>query len=104
MFGLKALECLKSKFGDFKFGTEVADWNERGNIVLPVEIDKSSFSNGEKQIFIMAFYHSLVQLGSHEIPFVIDTPFARIDSETTTKHCPILFLRAKRAGIHSFDQ
>ena len=81
MFGAKALQCLKSKFGDSEFGTEVAGWNENGDIVLPVEIDKSSFSNGEKQIFIMALYHSLVRLGSHEIPFVIDTPFARIDTE-----------------------
>jgi len=51
------------------------------SIVLPIEIDKSSLSNGEKQIFIMALYHSLVQLCNHEIPFIIDTPFARIDTE-----------------------
>ena len=50
-------------------------------VLLPVEIDKTSLSNGEKQIFIMALYHSLVQLCNYEIPFVIDTPFARIDTE-----------------------
>lgn len=50
-------------------------------IWLPFEIDKMSLSNGEKQIFIMALYHSLIQLCEHEIPFVIDTPFARIDTE-----------------------
>lgn len=50
-------------------------------IMLPVEIDKTSLSNGEKQIFIMALYHSFVQLCNYEIPFVIDTPFARIDTE-----------------------
>jgi len=50
-------------------------------IMLPVEIDKTSLSNGEKQIFIMALYHSLVQLCNYEIPLVIDTPFARIDTE-----------------------
>ena len=50
-------------------------------IRLPFEINKASLSNGEKQIFIMALYHSLVQLCDHEIPFIIDTPFARIDSE-----------------------
>lgn len=49
--------------------------------VLPIEIDKASLSNGEKQIFIMALYHSLVQLCNHELPFIIDTPFARIDTE-----------------------
>lgn len=81
MLGAKALQCLKSKFGDFEFGTEVVGWKESGNVVLPVEIDKTTFSNGEKQIFIMALYYSLVQLGNHEIPFVIDTPFARIDTE-----------------------
>lgn len=50
-------------------------------IALPVEIDKASLSNGEKQIFIMALYYSLAQLSGHEIPFIIDTPFARIDTE-----------------------
>jgi hypothetical protein len=48
---------------------------------LPVEIEKTSLSKGEKQIFIMAIYHSLVKLCNHEVPFVIDTPFARIDTE-----------------------
>lgn len=52
-----------------------------GAVTLPIEIDKASLSNGEKQIFIMALYHSLVSLCNHELPFVIDTPFARIDTE-----------------------
>lgn len=50
-------------------------------VELPIRIDQTSLSNGEKQIFIMALYYSLVQLGRHEIPFIIDTPFARIDTE-----------------------
>ena len=50
-------------------------------IILPIRVDQTALSNGEKQIFIMALYHSLVQLGRHEIPFIIDTPFARIDTE-----------------------
>ena len=50
-------------------------------VLLPLEIDKTSLSNGEKQIFIMTLYHALVNLCNHEIPFVIDTPFARIDTE-----------------------
>ena len=55
--------------------------NPEVSLKLPVEIEKTSLSNGEKQIFIMALYHSLVQLCNHEVPFVIDTPFARIDTE-----------------------
>ena len=54
---------------------------DTASIDLLVEIDKSTLSNGEKQIFIMALYHALVQLCNHEIPFIIDTPFARIDTE-----------------------
>ena len=53
----------------------------KGEYKLPVEIDKGSLSNGEKQIFIMSLYYALVQLCPFEVPFVIDTPFARIDSE-----------------------
>lgn len=52
----------------------------RHQIILPIELDKNSFSSGEKQIFIMAFYKSLMELCNQEIPFVIDTPFARIDT------------------------
>ena len=81
IFGKKALDALRTELGEFSFGKlpDVCNGNSVFNI--PVEIDKSSFSNGEKQVFIMALYHSLVKLGNHDIPFVIDTPFARIDTE-----------------------
>jgi len=55
--------------------------NPKTKIKLDVELNKASFSNGEKQIFIMALYKSLMSLCRYEVPFVIDTPFARIDSE-----------------------
>lgn len=50
-------------------------------IVLPVEIDKSYLSSGEKQIFVMALYWALMNQSHNELPFIIDTPFARIDAE-----------------------
>lgn len=49
--------------------------------MLSIEIDKTSLSQGEKQIFVMALYYSLIKLSKHSMPFIIDTPFARIDSE-----------------------
>jgi len=49
-------------------------------IVLPIEMSVNQFSSGEKQIFIMALYYTLVQLSDLRIPFIIDTPFARIDA------------------------
>lgn len=45
------------------------------------EVEKSRLSKGEKQVFIMSLYWALVHLSNHEVPFVIDTPFARIDTE-----------------------
>ena len=48
-------------------------------INLPVLIS-SPFSQGEKQVYIMALYISLLQIANINVPFVIDTPFARIDS------------------------
>lgn len=81
MFGDQALECLKNIFGKTLFNDIVYRINDKETYVLPLEIDKESFSNGEKQIFIMSLYFALVKLGNHEIPFVIDTPFARIDTE-----------------------
>ena len=45
------------------------------------EIDKTLLSKGEQQIFIMALYWSIMQLCKQTVPFFIDTPFARIDTE-----------------------
>ena len=81
--GIKAIKELKSlskkdsneQIVDYLSGLSVHD------IELSFEIDKDTMSNGEKQIYIMALYFSLVKLSNQEIPFVIDTPFARIDTE-----------------------
>lgn len=83
LFGDEAVKQLQNQVN----GLDVIDFvksmvnKQIKEIELPIEIDKTSLSNGEKQIFIMAVYHSLVQLSNHEIPFIIDTPFARIDTE-----------------------
>ena len=51
------------------------------DIEVVYELDKSKFSNGEKQVYIMTLYWSIMKLCKQEVPFIIDTPFARIDSE-----------------------
>ena len=53
----------------------------RENYLLPLEINQNKLSNGEKQIFVMSLYWALMQQSQHSLPFIIDTPFARIDSE-----------------------
>ena len=50
-------------------------------ISLPVEISKDRLSSGEKQIFVMSLYWAIMNQSKNELPFIIDTPFARIDAE-----------------------
>ena len=82
-WGTKALQELYRISKADSYETLISYYNAivTDSVTIPIEIDKSSLSNGEKQIFIMALYHSLVSLCNHELPFVIDTPFARIDTE-----------------------
>lgn len=82
-WGEKAVQELYLLSGSHSYEDLVTYYSSSpiSSIALPIEIDKASLSNGEKQIFIMALYHSLVSLCNHELPFVIDTPFARIDTE-----------------------
>lgn len=49
------------------------------------EFEKNRMSKGEKQIFVMALYWALMTLSEKEVPFIIDTPFARIDKEHREK-------------------
>ena len=53
-------------------------------ITLPIEV-KQQLSAGEKQIFIMAIYQALSQLNKIDVPYIVDTPFARIDKEHREK-------------------
>ena len=67
--GIYAFEILKEKLqsGEVEFE-------------LPVEV-KQQLSAGEKQIFVMALYQALSHLNKINVPYIIDTPFARIDKE-----------------------
>lgn len=50
-----------------------------------IEVDKTRFSKGEKQVFIMALYWAIMTIAKIHVPFMIDTPFARIDSNHRKK-------------------
>lgn len=97
LLGEKAFEYLKKLFNSSDVNIIISTLQSYNydTISLPLEIDRSSLSNGEKQIFIMALYHSLVSLCSNEIPFVIDTPFARIDTEHRRKIAKYFFSKLK---------
>lgn len=46
---------------------------------LRTKVDIDEFSSGEKQIYILCLYWALLKSSEIEIPFIIDTPYARID-------------------------
>ena len=52
---------------------------EVDSISVPSPIT-APFSQGERQVYIMSIYLALLKTSKKDIPFFIDTPFARIDS------------------------
>ena len=61
------------------------------HIASEIEVDKTRFSKGEKQVFIMALYWAIMTIAKIHVPFMIDTPFARIDSNHRKKIPEYLF-------------
>lgn len=53
---------------------------QRSSYDLFKRIDISRLSKGERQIFILSLYWAIIELSGKDIPFVIDTPYARIDA------------------------
>lgn len=54
-------------------------------------IDLDQFSKGEKQVFILSLYWAIIKTAHRQIPFIIDTPFARIDTEHRAQISKIFF-------------
>lgn len=73
-------EYLRSNIGERAYKI-IQDCNSsNGKIIVPIKVEQH-FSAGEHQIFVMALYQSLAEIRTSKLPFVIDTPLARIDSE-----------------------
>lgn len=46
---------------------------------ISTKVDVMNLSSGEKQIYILCLYWALIKSSNVSIPFIIDTPYARID-------------------------
>lgn len=61
-------------------------------ISIHERVNIQQLSKGEKQIYMLSLYWALIRISSHNVPFIIDTPYARIDTEhrdnVTTKFLP----------------
>lgn len=69
------------------------------------KIELSRLSKGERQIFILALYWAIIMISGQDIPFIIDTPYARIDAnhrkEISEKFFPNI---SKQVVILSTDE
>lgn len=88
----KSLEEYVGKIGMEIINKKMNDENDY--IDIPNEIT-SPFSQGEKQVYIMSIYFALMQISRVDVPFVIDTPFARIDTEHRSKIVKNFFTKLK---------
>ena len=61
------------------------------NVLMEISVD--SLSKGEKQIFVMSLYWAMMRQSKCQLPFIIDTPFARIDSEHRSNIVDYFFKR-----------
>ena len=60
--------------------TAIVNCKETVDFDLYKRINLSMLSKGERQIFVLSLYWAIVQVSGKQIPFVIDTPYARIDA------------------------
>lgn len=69
-FGVKTARSLSAELRKSK----------EEKISLYKNIELSRLSKGERQIFILSLYWAIIEMSGKDIPFVIDTPYARIDA------------------------
>ena len=60
--------------------TAIVNCKEMVEFDLYKRININMLSKGERQIFVLSLYWAIVQVSGKQIPFVIDTPYARIDA------------------------
>ncbi|MEZ3430512.1 MAG: AAA family ATPase [Lachnospiraceae bacterium] len=77
----KLVKLLKlSSISELKNLSEIEIIIADNQFHLYKKIELSRLSRGERQIFILALYWAIIEVSGRNIPFVIDTPYARIDA------------------------
>lgn len=66
----------------------LSDSNE---LHLYTRVELNQLSKGEKQVFILALYWAIIKVSGQSVPFIIDTPFARIDTEHREQIAALFF-------------
>lgn len=64
---------------------------DKDKISLFKKIEINQLSKGEKQIFLLSLYFGMIKVSKKEVPFIIDTPYARIDTEHREQISKVFF-------------
>ncbi|SKC77525.1 AAA family ATPase [Maledivibacter halophilus] len=81
-YGLKFVEDLLLKYRAKSFDDLLVLINSTPSyncINLRTKVNVNDLSKGEKQIYILCLIWSLIKSSEKEIPFILDTPYARVD-------------------------
>lgn len=95
VLGENAVTTLQTRYNTYSVAElrKALSNESAGKLLLPVEISKDRLSSGEKQIFVMSLYWAMMNQSKNELPFIIDTPFARIDAEHRANITEFFFKR-----------
>ena len=93
-YGLMFIEDLLTKFNVSSLYEVIKHFNTNPTmelIELRTKVNVNDFSKGEKQIYILCLIWALIKSSGIDVPFIIDTPYARID-ETHRKALTLEYL------------
>ena len=81
-YGLMFIEDLLNKYPVSSL-SELMDYLNNNpsweSLEVRTKVNVNDFSKGEKQIYILCLIWALIKSSGVEVPFIIDTPYARID-------------------------
>lgn len=80
LLGLYSKEALRSYLTSLGRRGQISISDDQ-RLQLYNKLEISQLSRGEKQVFILSLYWAIIKSSRQNIPFIIDTPFARIDTE-----------------------
>ena len=93
-YGLMFIEDLLTKFNVSSLDEVIKHFNTNPTmelIELRTKVNVNDLSKGEKQIYILCLIWALIKSSGIDVPFIIDTPYARID-ETHRKALTLEYL------------
>lgn len=89
-FGLDSVQKLKHFLTQQLTGKQMSVMDGE-KVLLYKHMELNQLSKGEKQVFILALYWAIIKTSGQSIPFIIDTPYARIDTEHREQIAKLFF-------------